>query len=297
MTRAEFNDAMSPSFNEIFNTALEFGPYADEYMDLFRMKTSTRQYEKGSYVTGFGAVPQKAEGSTVTYDAIIEGLDKTYTHNTYALAYRISQEMIEDEQYGIIGELPEALGRSMRYTINVDGANVYNNGFSNSYLDGPDGLELFSSLHPLMDGTTQRNELSSTADLSYTSLNQALIDIGDMTDDRGLALQLMPKTLVVAREGWWPAQQLLKTAAGYQSANGDINPAMGVLDLKVNHFLTDADAWFILCEGHRVTWYWRIKPQHGNGNDFDTDDSKFKTRARWSRGWDTYQGVFGVEGA
>lgn len=297
MTRAEFNDAMSPTFNEIFNTSLNFGPYADQYMELFNMKSSIYQYESGSYVSGFGPIVEKAEGASSTYDVIIEGLDKRYTHKTYSLAYRISQEMIEDERYGIINELPEALGRSMKHTINVDGANLYNNGFSNSFLDGADGLELFSSVHPLLDGTTQRNELSSTADLTYTSLKQALIDIGNTTDDRGNLLQLMPTKLVVAAEGDWDAQQLLKTSSGFQTGASDFNPAAGSLQLVVNNFLTDPDAWFIICEGHRVNWYWRIKPSHGNGNDFDTDDSKFKTRARWSRGWDYPFGVFGVEGA
>ena len=296
MTRAEFNDAMSPSFNEIFNTSLTQSAYPEEYMQIFNMKESTHQYEKGSYVSGFSAIPEKAEGAPSTYDIILEGLDKTYTHKTYSLAYRISQEMIEDERYGIIGELPEALGRSMKNTLNIDGTNILNNGFSSSYLDGADGIELFSSVHPLLDGSTQRNELSSTADLTYTSLKQALIDIGDTTDDRGNLLQLMPKKLIVSSEGDWDAQQLLKTQSGFGTAHGDVNPAAGVLELVVNHYLTDPDAWFIQCEGHKVNWYWRIKPSHGNGNDFDTDDSKFKTRARWSRGWDYPFGYFGVEG-
>lgn len=296
MTRAQFADAMSPSFEEIFNTALLNHPYSNEFENYFNMENMAYEYIKTSYVSGFGQIPEKNEGATITYDEILEGLDKTFTAKTYALAYRISEEMIEDERYGLIKQLPEALGRSFRDTLNTDGANVLNRGFNSSYT-GADGIELFATNHVLLDGSTQKNELTTAADLSYTSLQQALNDIAATTDDRGLKLQLMPKKLIVHSDKLWDAQQLLQTQSGYQSGNGDINPAAGSLELVAGHYLTDSDAWFIQCEGHRVTWFWRVKPSHGEGNDFDTGDLKYKTRGRWTYGWDVPWGYFGSPGA
>jgi len=69
-----------------------------------------------------------------------------------------------------------------------------------------------------------------------------------------------------------------------------------MLQLAVNHYITDADAWFILCDEHEMNWFWRVRPDHYQDNDFDTDDAKFKVRARWSRGWSIPWGVFGSMG-
>lgn len=295
MLRGNFGDLLAPGFLEIYNSALDFGEYGPEYPALFNVKSSTRQYEDTSYVSGFGTVPNKSEGVAVDFDDIIQGLDKRYTHVTRALAYRISKEMWEDELYGLMAELPEALGRSMRITVETDAANVYNRGFNSSYA-GPDALELFSTLHVLLDGTTQKNELTNATDLTEDSLDQALIDIAATTDDRGLNEMLVPKTLVVARNGLSNAKKILMSSQEPGSANNAINPQQGVLGLQVNHYLTDPDAWFIICDKHRVNFFWRVKPEHTQDNDFKTDDAMFKTRARWVTGWSSPWGVFGSPG-
>ncbi len=294
LVRDNFADILAPGFRQIFFE--RFAEVPPEYTELFNMNTSSVQYEDDSYVTDFGLIPRKAESAGVTYDEVFQGYDKRYTHETFSLAYRVSEEMAEDERYGIMAKLPASLGRSARNTLEQEGANLLNNAFSTSYLGG-DGSAFMVTDHPLVGGGTQKNILTTAADLSEASLKQAFIDIAATTDDRGKLIRLMPKTLFVHPSGEWEARKLLESAQVIGSANNDINPAQGQVELKVNHFLTDADAWFIKCDTHEANWFWRVLPDHQQANDFDNGDAKFKIRFRFSKGWSLPWGWFGSPGA
>lgn len=291
--RANFGDLLAPGFREIFMD--KFGSYPDEYTKIFNVLSSKRQYEDDSSVSGFGLVPLKTESGGITYDDPIQGYNKRYTHSTYGLGFRVSREMWEDDLYGIMRKMPKALGKSMRLTIETDAANVLNRAFNNTYVGG-DGKELLADDHPLTGGGTEQNELSTPADLSETSLEQALIDIAATVDDRGLVQAIRPKLMVIPPALDWTASKILKSSQEPSTANNAINPAKGIMGYTVNHYLVDADAWFILCDDHELNFFFRRRPDFEQGNDFDTEDAKFKATARWSNGWSEWRGVYGTPG-
>jgi phage major head subunit gpT-like protein len=299
MKRAQFADQMSPIFREIF--FMNLGERESQYTKLFNIQSeNNRQYVDDSYTSGFGLVSKKTEGTQVSTDDAIQGLDTRYTFDTYALGWNITEEAMEDDLSGIFKKMPQAAGRSMRITRETDGANMYNNGFDGTnFADGADGKELFATDHLLLDGSTQKNELSTAANLTATSLEQALIDIAATTDDRGLLAYLQPRKLIVAPSNEWVAKILLQSSQDPDSANNAINPAKDTgLELVVNHFLTDANAWFILCDNHELNWIDRVKPEFKemNGGEFETGNLKYKVRARWKRGWSLPWGAFGSPG-
>ena len=176
-------------------------------------------------------------------------------------------------------------------------ANVYNRAFNSSYTGG-DAKELCATDHPLTGGGTEQNKLTNAADFNATSLEQALIDIQATVDDRSLVLALRPLKLLVSPSGEWGAKKILKSAQEPGTANNDINPAQGVLPggVVVNHYLTDTDAWFILCDDHEVNAFIRRATDFDRDNDFDTEDAKFKTTARWSNGFSEWRGIYGSPG-
>lgn len=293
--RANFGDLLAPGFRVIYDE--EFNRYSPEYPAIFNVLSSERQYEQDSSISGLGFVPEKEEGVSITYDDPIQGFDKTYTHKTYGLGFRVTKEMWEDDLYGKMKKMPAALGRSMRITIETDAANVYNRAFSGSYLGG-DAKALCVTDHPLTGGGTENNTLSSQADFTATSFEQALIDIQGTVDDRSLVLALMANKLLVHPAGEWSANKILKSALDPDSANNAINPAKGMLPggIVVNHYLTDTDAWFILCDTHDVNFFFRRRPEFDRTNDFDTEDAKFKGTARWSNGFSGWRGIYGSQG-
>ncbi len=293
--RTGHGNLLAPGLREVFFNKFDEYPLQSE--QVFNMEKSNRQYETDSYTAGFGLVPKKLEGVASAYDDPLKGLDTTYTHDTYSLAYRVTKEMQEDDLYRIITRMPSSLGRSMRITVDTDAFNMFNRAETAAYV-GADGKTLLSTTHLLMNGGTQKNRLTNTADLTMPSLEQALIDISETVDDRSLPMHLMPKKLMVAKEGEWNAKRILKSGSNPDDANDAYNPAQGILQLIVieGNMLTDPDAWFIICDDHEMNWFWRIRPDHYQDGDFDTDDAKFKVRARWSRGWSIPWGLFGSMG-
>lgn len=295
MLRANFADLLSIQFEEIFFD--NFNAVGEQWPDLFRRKTSQRQYEDISYIAPFGTIPKKLEGVAVTYDDPIQGFDKRYTHDTYALGYRITEEMREDELYGIINQFPASIGRSMAETRNISGAGIYNDGFDSTVRTGGDGKELFAIDHPLVGGGTQKNELTNPANLSSDSLEQMLLDFRATTDDRGKLLALRPVAVVIPPELEFTLDVILGSTMDPDSGNNAINPhSRRGLKKVVNDYLTSPTAWGLLSSDHTITWYDRIMPGNKRDGDHDTGDVKFKARARWINGWDLPWGGFFTPG-
>ena len=300
LQRSGFADSLAPGFRQIYMDALKFGEKPSILDKVYNMPdTPARQYIDDASLTGFGLLSTKTEGAASTRDDIYEGYDYRYTFDTYSLQYEVTKEMVEDELYGLMKKLPKAMGRSTNATVETDAANMFNNGFTNTFTmsGGNDGLELFSAVHTLVTGGTQKNELTNAADLSATSWEQATIDIKDTTDDRGILMNLKPMKLLYPNELNYTVQKMFKTPSGYDSGHGDYNP---MHDEKMEFiewsYLTDADAWIVICDEHELNWFWRVMPDHYQGNDFDTDNAKFKVRCRWKRGWSSPWGVFASPG-
>jgi hypothetical protein len=209
--------------------------------------------------------------------------------------------MMEDDLYDVVGERKATgLAFSVRQTKEILGANVYNRAFNSSYTGG-DGKELLATDHPNVAGGTWSNELTTAADLSEASLEQAVIDIAGFENDRGLTIGAKPKSLIIPWQLQFEAHRILKSALRYDTASNDANALrdMGLFkDVIVNHFLTDTDAWFIRTNvPHGMKYFERRADEFGADNDWDTENAKFKASFRASWGWTDPRGLFGSPGA
>jgi hypothetical protein len=291
----DFGEAVNPGIHHYYGLA--YTQHKTQYTEIFQMLTSKRNKEEALSVTGFGLVPQKSKGQSVSYETTSENWIGTHVHITYGLGFIVERELAEDELYGIINRLPGALARSVNQTIETTSANILNNAFDSTVATGADGLELCSDAHLKGGGGTWSNEPSVAADLDSTSLEQAFIDINDIPDDKGLRNALKSKKMFVAEENRVQAAKVLGSNKVPEDANNAINPLMGILPYSVNAWLTDPDAWFITTDApYGLVFYWRRKPEFTKDNDFDTENAKWKTTFRFSVGWDDARGIYGSPG-
>lgn len=196
MARANFGDLLEPILDEVFFE--KYKSYSEEYSKIFNVETSKKRRETDSQVTGFGMFATKNEGAAIAYDDAYQGYDTTYTHTTYAKGYRITREMYEDDQYGIMKQFPKACARSAHVTIETAAASILNNAFTSG--TGGDGSYLCADDHALVGGGTEQNELTAPADLTTTSLQEAIYTMEDTRDDRNLILNTKPVMLIVPKE-------------------------------------------------------------------------------------------------
>lgn len=303
ITTSNFAKDLVPGVKTWFGQ--KYKEYPIEYLEIFEKMGSTKAFEEEVGVTGFGLAAIKTEGAGVAYDEQEQGFVSRYTHVTYGLGFIITREMYEDGIAVTVAlRRASALAFSIRQTKEMIGANVLNRAFNSSYTMGTnsDGKELCATDHPNKSGGTWRNELATAADLSEAALEQACIDIAAFTTDRGLSIAIMPQKLIIPSALEFDAFRILESIGQSGSANNDINALRASKKfpqgVKVNHYLTDADAWFIGTNcPDGLKYMERRADAFGTENDFDTENAKFKATFRGSFGWSDPRGIFGSPGA
>jgi len=299
ISRSQLVKELEPGLNALFG--LEYKNYANEHSQIFDTENSDRAFEEEVMLSGFGNAGVKPEGSSVNYDAATETFTARYTHETLALAFSITEEAIEDNLYDrLASRYTKALARSMANAKQVKAANVLNRAFNSSYTGG-DGLELCSTAHVIVSGTEQ-NELSTAADLNETSLEQAMIDIAALTDERGLKIAAQGRKMVVPSALQFTAERLLKSVGRTGTADNDISAVVSMNVIPqgyvVNHYLTDTDAWFIKTDvPNGLKHFVRAPIKTAMEGDFETGNVRYKARERYSFGWSDWRGIFGSPGA
>jgi hypothetical protein len=303
ISRAQLAKELEPGLNSLFG--MSYDDFSKEYSEIFSIEDSQRAFEEEVLISGFGGAPTKTEGAGVSFDNATESYTSRYTHETISLAFALTEECVEDNLYDSLGKrYTKALARSMANSKEIKGANVLNNAFSSSYTGG-DGVSLINTAHVLAGGGTAANRASSMADLNETSLEDALIDISDFTDDRGLQISVAAEKLVVPSELVFVADRILNSQGRPGSADNDLNAikSTGVLSggYTVNHYLTDPDAFFLLTSvttgGEGLKLFERSAMETSMEPDFTTGNLRFKARARYSFGWSDYRGIYGSQGA
>ena len=297
ISRAQLLKELLPGLNALFG--LEYARYGEEHKEIYETETCERSFEEETKLSGFSAAPVKNEGSAIAYDNAQEAWTTRYNHETIALGFSITEEAIEDNLYdSLSARYTKGLARAMAYTKQVKAAAVLNNGFNSAYVGG-DGVSLFSSAHPLVNGGTNSNSPSTPADLNETSLENAVIQIAAWTDERGLLIAAKPKKLIVPPPLQFVATRLLETKLRVGTTNNDINAIENNGSIPegytINHFLTAPNAWFLLTDvPNGMKHFERTPLQNSMDGDFDTGNVRYKSRERYSFGWSDPLGIYGT---
>jgi hypothetical protein len=300
ISRAQLLKELLPGLNALFG--LEYKKYGEEHKEIFESETSERSFEEETKLSGFSAAPVKNEGSALAYDNAQEAWTARYVHETIAMGFSLTEEAIEDNLYdSLSARYTKALARAMAYTKQVKAASILNTAFAGGPTYG-DGQVLCSTAHPLVSGGTNSNRPTVAADLNETSLEAAVIQIAAWTDERGLLIAAQPKKLIVPPSLQFVATRLLETELRVGTNDNDVNALKSNNSIRegytVNHYLTDTNAWFLMTDvPNGLKHFVRSPMQNGMDADFDTGNSRYKARERYSFGVSDPLGIFGSPGA
>jgi len=301
ISRSQLVKELEPGLNALFG--LEYKRYENQHAEIYTTESSDRAFEEEVMLSGFANAQVKGEGSGVSFDEAQETFTARYTHETVALAFAITEEAIEDNLYDrLASRYTKALARSMSNAKQVKAVELLINGLpSTATFKSGDGVALFSTSHPTIAGTF-KNTLSTQADLNETSLEQSMIDISKMTDERGLRIAARGLKMIVPSENQFTAERLLKSQGRTSTADNDINAivSMGMVPqgYRVNNYLTDSDSFYIITDvPNGMKMFNRAPLTTAMEGDFDTGNVRYKARERYSFGVSDPRGIFGVEGA
>ena len=301
ISRSQLVKELEPGLNALFG--LEYKRYENQHAEIYTTENSDRAFEEEVMLSGFANAQVKGEGAGVAFDSAQETFTARYTMETVALAFAITEEAIEDNLYDrLASRYTKALARSMSNAKQVKAVEPLINGLpSTATFNSGDGVALFSTAHPTIAGTFQ-NTLTTQADLNETSLEQALIDIAGMTDERGLRVAARAVKMIVPSENQFNADRLMKSQGRTGTADNDINAivSMGMVPqgYRVNNYLTDSDSWYLMTDVPNGMKYFNRAPLNtAMEGDFDTGNVRYKARERYVFGVSDPRGIFGCEGA
>jgi len=302
ISRAQLLKELLPGLNALFG--MEYAKYGEEHAEIYETESSDRSFEEETKLSGFSAAPVKNEGAAIEYDNAQEAWTARYTHETIAMGFSITEEAIEDNLYdSLSARYTKALARAMAYTKQVKASTILNQAFTGS--GNPtygDGKVLCATDHPLVGGGSNSNRPAVAADLNETSLEAAVIQIAGWTDERGLLIAAKPRKLVIPPNLQFVATRLLETEGRVGTADNDINAIRNNGSIPegytVNHYLTDTDAWFLMTDvPNGLKHFVRTPMSTSMDADFDTGNSRYKARERYSFGVSDPLGIYGSPGA
>jgi phage major head subunit gpT-like protein len=212
MVRGQFAQLMAPGLHDTFVHWLDLLQREEEFSQIFNMETSDKAFEDEVEFSGLGAMPEKPEGESITYQDAIQGGSKRYTHSTYGLGVRTSWELYEDDQYNLIMQVPKALARAAQFTKEQQAWNVFNLGFTT--VTTTDGVSLFNNQHPLLGGVaatnigpgltnvigaagTYPNRPATDLDFSITALQLAINQNERLIDSQGIPVMMKQSKVVI----------------------------------------------------------------------------------------------------
>ena len=301
ITRAQAQVLLEPRLSNIWFEAYPIVPV--EYTAYCNVRETKKAQVTDYKMTDFGAMRLKGEGENIIYDDPIFGNTQVYTPVRWGLGYKVTDEMVKQELYGQIDKLERSLVKSAVDLQENTAALLFNNGFGTTDADGFeaagfDSLALFSTAHTRLDGgATWRNRPSTDVDLGVTALQNAIIDIDNLLDDRGRPIFAKPKLVIVNPEDRFTAKELLQSEYKPGTANNEINALKDEgLSFMISHYLTDSDAWFVVTDQHDANFIWEERLRSGMQEDFDADVIKRKVVQGFAVGHGEARGIWGTSG-
>jgi hypothetical protein len=304
---SHFAELLTPQLTEAFYLGFSDDGRRASLIDQVygRPPAGRRGFEEYLGVGVFGSDGWNFEDTgRVQYDERAKGFLKRFTHVEFAKGFLAERKFVDDNNSGVFDDDARGLGDAAFRKREKGAASVFINAFTDSGVNddgmpiaGPDAVGLCSTAHPLSTddpSVTQSNE--STLALTAENLGATRQLHMALTDDRGDLMNVMPDLVLLP-----PELEDVAIAAGMSplepdSANNAVNPQRGRFRYLVWHYLTDANAWFMIDSARRnrsLLWFDRIPLEFGRDSDFDTFTAKFNAYMRYSYGWRDWAWIYG----
>ena len=304
VNRAQFLSLLEPKLRGVKND-IDFQRRAPIWPQFFGETISSKKAKETYYNrAGLGDFQLKAEGGLISYTDPIAGAEKEFAHVRRSNGYKITQEMLDHDQYAEIVKLEQDLQIAGNEDLEVGGHLLLNNAFGTTSVaaygfsaTGLDGLQLCSTAHTRLDGgTSQANRPSTDANLTWTSLANARQQFQLYVDERGKRIVAQPAKLIVHVNDELTAMELMRSSGKPGTANNDVNVLFGEFSIVVTPYLTSTNDWFLFGSSPETVFHWDVQPRTAMEDDFDTETIKRKRVHGFSFGHLRWQQVYGTSG-
>ena len=300
MRSTDFRAVVEPILNEVFDGVYQ--QRDDEWKGFVTQITGIpRNYHEEVMLFGMNTAPEMPDGTPVSYDQGGTLYITRFIYKIYGLAYALTKVLMEDGDHIRIGStFSKHLAQSMIETKETLCANLLNFAFTPGYVGG-DGVTLINTAHPISQGRSYSNKLSTDAAMSQTSVEQLLIQIRSAVDNNGKRIRLKAEQLVVPPALEFQAEVILKSVLRSGGADNDLNPikSTGMLPngAHVVTRLSSSKAWFVQTNADNGLMLVMRRPlERSTEGDFETDSMRYKATERYATGWHDARNLYGTSG-
>lgn len=295
IVRGAFNHFLRPGLRRDFRD--EYNSYPEEYSQVVRVGSMDRPEVELVTISGLTRQVELGEGEAYSFIDPKMSDKITKTDTEYGLGFVISKNMMEDDQYGIIGKKnAKWLARSVRLTQEFETADLLDDAFTGSTFTGLFGESLCEGTHQLLgNAETWSNQISGDPQLSVTGL-QAAFELAENTvDQNGYPIPIQIQKLIVNVRDEWVAIQLTQNESEPYTSDRNINATLRKRRLAylVNHYKDQTGRdWFAqdpkLNDAHHL---FKVRPQFPDWYEEKTRAAYFAARQRFlvyfydQRGW------------
>ena len=297
VNRATLKHSLQEGINAIVGSTFKSRP--EQWKQLYKVEASDKAYETLVMRVGLGGAQKKQEGGPISYDSGTDAWNYVIRHETWTLAFAITEEAIEDNLYGDIAkEYGAGLAISSMHTKEINCMIPLNYATDSNFLKG-DGVTLLSTAHPLWYGGTYANRPTTLSQLGEMPLVDAITTMSLWKNDRGIPMIIQPQSLNIHPSNWAVAQRLTMDDKRVGTANNDSNVIKGLFKgVNQFHYLVNPNMWFIDTDAEKgFLFFTKGGPKKGMEGDFETGNIRYKYRERYSADVFNPRIIYGDPGA
>lgn len=275
-----------------------------EFQAFMREESSTRPFEKRSYIGGLGLPIRNRDTQPLPLSKPSKGFASVFVPVQYRLGYVIDKQTIEDELWKLLADRPKSMIRGAVVIKDMVASDILNNGTTSQPYD-IDGGPLFSLVHPRENGSgTWANTIPAYTPITVESVMLAVTQLlWLLTDSQNMPISyngsiqiLVPKINSVLIEQAW---SVVNSQMNPDTTDHRGNAATGVFNLKMVplRYLTNPNFWYVCWEpsstGYGLTLIDRVAPEISPLEMFGDNRDVFysRLRMRFTAGYESTRGI------
>lgn len=277
-----------------------------EFINFMREESSTRPFEKRSYIGGLGLPFKNRDTQPIPISTPPKGYPSIFVPVQYRLGYIIDKQSIEDELWKLLADRPKSMVRGAVVIKDMVGADILNNGTALQPYS-IDGVPLFSAAHPRENGSgNYTNTITTSTPITTESVFNAIINLLMLLTDTNN----MPISYTGSVNLYVPMINPTLVEAAWSVVNSQMNPdttdnrnnAAKMFNIKCVplRYLTNPDFWFVgwdvSAPGYGLTMIDRVAPEISPLEKFGDNPHVYYSvmRMRFTAGYETPRGIGAV---
>jgi hypothetical protein len=281
---------------------MEFTQYS-EFRNLVNVMSSSKQYERVATVGEMPMPDVVGELESFPQARFYPGPQREWIHEKYGYKTTASQEMLDDELFGVVAKSAQAAGVAMGHRYETQGIYDFDVAFTLNTVGPSDTASetLCATSHATFAGSggdSQSNRPNSDITIGVDSLWAAINNFSGLHDRENNPIVKIPKKLVAHAVNKRTMKEILGSENAPYTMNREKNALEGEgITFVPSHYLSETTAWFLMTDESPIDFYIRWPTKVDTDGNISNQSRFWVISTRISHGPRSWENIYGSTGA